>query len=581
MALDPRTPVIVGAGQYLHRADGIDDALQPVDLMVEAVRAAADDAGTTTVISGAQSWRTVMLLSWRYRDPSALVAERLGVEPKETVYTTAGGNTPQSLVNGTAAEIQAGDLDSAVLIGGEAWRTRMRARRADATLEWDKQADEVAPTRVFGSEMSMNHPYELARGVVMPVQVYPMFETALRAAAGAIGRRPPRAASASCGPGSARWRRTTRTPGSATQKTAEEIRTPSPSNRMIGLPYPKLMNSNNDVDMAAALIMCSVEKARALGVAEDRWVFLHSGTDCHDTEFVSNRGRPPLDPGDPHRRDGRRSSSPASASTTSRTSTCTRASRRRCSSAPRSSGSASTGDLTRDRRSVLRRWPVEQLRDALDRDDGRASCATSPGSFGFVGANGGYVTKHAFGVYSTTPPADGLPPRAPAGRDRRAALAASSPRTGKAAATRSRRYTVMHDRDGNPETAVRRVPARRRPAHVGRRPRPGVAQAMPTASGSARRCASAPKPSSSPSPRLVFVAVDPLCGGEPPRTGDQTPVPAMTAFIVDWNTVGNSWSEPGHAPSTEASTAACRASTPPTLMMATLSVGSANVPTCR
>jgi acetyl-CoA C-acetyltransferase len=29
MALDPRTPVIVGAGQYLHRADGIDDALSP------------------------------------------------------------------------------------------------------------------------------------------------------------------------------------------------------------------------------------------------------------------------------------------------------------------------------------------------------------------------------------------------------------------------------------------------------------------------------------------------------------------------------------------------------------------------
>ena len=33
--------------------------------------------------------------------------------------------------------------------------------------------------------------------------------------------------------------------------------------RMIGLPYPKLMNSNADVDMAAALIMCSAEKAQS------------------------------------------------------------------------------------------------------------------------------------------------------------------------------------------------------------------------------------------------------------------------------------------------------------------------------
>jgi acetyl-CoA C-acetyltransferase len=31
-----------------------------------------------------------------------------------------------------------------------------------------------------------------------------------------------------------------------------------------------------------------------------------------------------------------------------------------------------------------------------------------PGSVGFCSANGGYITKHAFGVYSTTPPTDGF-----------------------------------------------------------------------------------------------------------------------------------------------------------------------------
>ena len=49
------------------------------------------------------------------------------------------------------------------------------------------------------------------------------------------------------------------------------------------------MNSNNDVDMAAAVIMCSVEAAERLGVAADRWVFPHSGTDCHEHPYVSNR----------------------------------------------------------------------------------------------------------------------------------------------------------------------------------------------------------------------------------------------------------------------------------------------------
>ena len=36
-------------------------------------------------------------------------------------------------------------------------------------------------------------------------------------------------------------------------------------------------------------IMCSVEKARALGVPTDRWVFIHSGTDCHEHSYMSHR----------------------------------------------------------------------------------------------------------------------------------------------------------------------------------------------------------------------------------------------------------------------------------------------------
>ena len=58
---------------------------------------------------------------------------------------------------------------------------------------------------------------------------------------------------------------------------------------MVGLPYTKYMNSNNDVDMAAALIMCSADAAGRLGIGADRWVFPHSGTDCHEHAFVSHR----------------------------------------------------------------------------------------------------------------------------------------------------------------------------------------------------------------------------------------------------------------------------------------------------
>src|SRR3981189_3372361 len=101
MPLDPRTPVIVGAGQVNQRTAEGDSAREPVDLMVEATRQASADAGATNgrLDEAIDAVRVVSLLSWRYRDPGALVAERIGASPRETAVTTPGGHTPQSLLN--------------------------------------------------------------------------------------------------------------------------------------------------------------------------------------------------------------------------------------------------------------------------------------------------------------------------------------------------------------------------------------------------------------------------------------------------------------------------------------------------
>src|SRR5436190_729839 len=66
--VDPRTPVLVGAGQFLQRADGVDGAMDATAMMAEAVRAAAADAGLSGVPQP-ESTRVVGLLSWRYGDP--------------------------------------------------------------------------------------------------------------------------------------------------------------------------------------------------------------------------------------------------------------------------------------------------------------------------------------------------------------------------------------------------------------------------------------------------------------------------------------------------------------------------------
>jgi acetyl-CoA C-acetyltransferase len=75
-----------------------------------------------------------------------------------------------------------------------------------------------------------------------------------------------------------------------------------------------------------------------------------------------------------------------------------------------------------------------------------------PGSVGLVTANGGYLSKHAFGVWSSAPPSG--PFRADDPQDevdrlpRREAVAHhEGPVTLEA-------YTVMHDREGRPDNAI-------------------------------------------------------------------------------------------------------------------------------
>ena len=128
----------------------------------------------------------------------------------------------------------AGRLDAALLVGGEAWRTRMRARKEGAILDWAKSPDDQPPVPM-GKELEMTHPAEAERGIYMPVQIYPMFETALRAAA---GRSPDEhlqriaglwsrfSAVAAANPNA--WIRDAKSP--------EEIATVTPQNRMIGSP---------------------------------------------------------------------------------------------------------------------------------------------------------------------------------------------------------------------------------------------------------------------------------------------------------------------------------------------------------
>ena len=86
MTLDPRTPVLIGTGQVVQRAEGIDGALDAVAMMVQAIELAAKDAGLGSV-PNPDSIRVVNLLSWKYGNPAQFIAEDLHLTPRELVAT--------------------------------------------------------------------------------------------------------------------------------------------------------------------------------------------------------------------------------------------------------------------------------------------------------------------------------------------------------------------------------------------------------------------------------------------------------------------------------------------------------------
>jgi acetyl-CoA C-acetyltransferase len=76
------------------------------------------------------------------------------------------------------------------------------------------------------------------------------------------------------------------------------------------------------------------------------------------------------------------------------------------------------------------------------------------GATGLVWANGGYTTKHAFGVYATTPPKNGFAydyPQDQIDALPRRSLASPADAAGEMTIEG---YSVMHDREGNPERSI-------------------------------------------------------------------------------------------------------------------------------
>ena len=283
---EARLPVIVGVGQYTNRSEDPADAREPVEMMAVVARRAEEDARTGGLLEKIDSIQVVNILAWRYEDAPALLAERLGARPREKIYTTIGGNTPQWLPNETADRIARGEMGLALIAGAEVVHSVRLARSRGVTLPWTPRF--LGTPAMVGDGRLGVHEVEVKHGAAAPIQVYPLFENALRAAKGwsidahreRLGLLCERLAKVAQNNPYAWFQ---------DGKSAREIATPGPGNRTVGFPYTKYMNAIIEVDQAAAFLMTSAARARELGIPRDRWVYLWGGADATDPWFVTER----------------------------------------------------------------------------------------------------------------------------------------------------------------------------------------------------------------------------------------------------------------------------------------------------
>ncbi len=411
---DDNTPILVGGGQFTQRTaqqGKLEESLNPMQMLEKAARMAAADTGvaeklwskidTISVVRfTADSSEAGRLPIGQYTNAPRTLAGKLGAKPRREYYTSAGGNTPQFLVNMTAELIANGEVEVALLAGAEDLATMLGALKRGVKLDWgDDPGGE--PTHIGETRRGVND-YERAHSLYFPVNTYPLFENGLR------GHRKrtvadhmqkvgelfsPFSQLASQNPGS--WFPTYRTP--------EEIATAGEKNRYVGFPYTKYMCAVIEVDQAAAVFMTNVKTARSLGIPESKWVYLHGCADVTDIWHVSERTN--------------YHSSPA----------IRLMGQKALGMAGKKVGDFDFFDLYSCFPSAVE-IACQEL--GLDEKDPRGLTITGglpyfggagndyvmhsivtmmdkvrgkPGSFGLVTANGWFLTKHAAGVYSTTP----------------------------------------------------------------------------------------------------------------------------------------------------------------------------------
>ncbi|WP_238147248.1 acetyl-CoA acetyltransferase [Rhizorhabdus dicambivorans] len=211
------------------------------------------------------------------------LAETLGAAPRLAYQTaTPSGDGPILLLNEAANRIASGEIRVAAVAGGEALRSAAARAAGSAGGARPNIMRQRASQHAYG--------YRSRYGLSAPVDIYPLYENALRAASGQSLAEAQQESglilsifSEVAAETSGAWIRSARSP--------DEIVTAGPDNRPIAFPYTKLMVANSSVNQGAAFLVTSLATALDAGIPEEQLVYVGRGAAAHEPDDILLRDR--------------------------------------------------------------------------------------------------------------------------------------------------------------------------------------------------------------------------------------------------------------------------------------------------
>lgn len=285
-------PVIIGVGQAVDHWDGKDPDYAPHPL--EIIRTAMDRAIADTASVGVADAIDCALFIRNFPDslrkpftpfgtidnlPRA-VLKGMKIDPRRVIYSAVGGDQPQATVNELSASLAAGECEVAIIAGGEVTGALKSALKNGHQLDWSDNT--TGPVEDRGQGEPLLSRYEITNGLGMPPQTYAAQEQAWRARKGLS---------------TSEWRQTAGSVFAGMSQVAADnpyaqfpkaldadfLATPSQANYPICDPLLKWHVAQDAVNQSAAIVLTTAGKARELGVAENKWVYLHGHADVKDT----------------------------------------------------------------------------------------------------------------------------------------------------------------------------------------------------------------------------------------------------------------------------------------------------------